>query len=359
MECSEPPQRLSINPADSDLEATTLGRKREHFAKPVIFTSEQICTITDKFDDRNLIGPTQFGKVYRGKICEVVSGSKTQNVIVKIWDEKSDDLVGNDDYLMVKEEVMFLTDASVVDHPNLVNLIGYCCEEQLMAVVYDLDPLDTLHNMMLKDDFNWLGRIKVALVFARLLDFLHRQNKPYLVFNIDACHIMVDQEFNPVLFDFGLMSGGLIGEMSYPKQFIYMSLGYVDPFYVNRGLRRGLFCDVFSYGVILIELIAKIAIDNKKLQSIRYLLPDEWAKSLYQPGGSLVEKSLEKDAGYHATDGPIITKLAMHCVEYLPKDRPTMKEVVEQLQSLQVVQLQGDEQKKKKNFHGDALGPSN
>lgn len=83
-------------------EATKLGRKREHFANPFIFTSEQICTITDKFDNRNLIGPTQFGKVYRGKICEGVSGSKTQNVIVKIWDEKSDDLVGHDDYLMVE-----------------------------------------------------------------------------------------------------------------------------------------------------------------------------------------------------------------------------------------------------------------
>jgi len=341
VECSEPPQRLSINPADSDLEATKLGCKREHFAKPFIFTSEQICTITDKFDNRNLIGPTQFGKVYRGKICEGVSGSKTQNVIVKIWDEKSDDLVGNDDYLMVEEEEMFLTDASVVDHPNLVNLIGYCCEEQVRAVVYDLDPLDTLHNMMLKDDFNWLGRIKVALGIARLLDFLHGQNKPYLVFNIDARHIMVDQEFNPVLFDFGLMSGGLIGEMSYPKQFIYMSLGYVDPFFVNSGLQRGLFCDVFSYGVILVELIAKIDINEEKLRSIR-VLPDEWARSVYKPGCSLVEKSLEKDAGYHATDGPIITKLAMHCVKYHPKDRPTMKEVVEQLQSLQVVQLHGD-----------------
>lgn len=114
----------------------------------------------------------------------------------------------------------------------------------------------------------------------------------------------------------------------------------------STGLPRGLFCDVFSYGVILVELIAKIAIDKEKLRSIRDL-PDEWARSVYKPGCSLVEKSLEKDAGYHATDGPIITKLAMHCVEYHPKDRPTMKEVVEQLQSLQVVQLHGDEQKKK------------
>ncbi|KAG5554524.1 hypothetical protein RHGRI_012167 [Rhododendron griersonianum] len=170
-------------------EATKLGSRREHFTKPIEFTSEQMCTFTDMFDKRNLIGPTQFGEVYRGKICECVSGSKTKNVIVKIWDEKSDPLVGKDEYLM--EEVMFLTDASVVDHPNLVNVIGYCCR----GVVHDLDPVDTLHNMMLKDDFTWLWRIKVALGFARLLEFLHGHDKPSLVFNIDACHIMLDQVY--------------------------------------------------------------------------------------------------------------------------------------------------------------------
>ncbi|KAG5554536.1 hypothetical protein RHGRI_012177 [Rhododendron griersonianum] len=297
------------------------------------------------FDKRNLIGPTQFGEVYRGKICEGVSGSKTKKVIVKIWDEKSDPLVGKDEYLM--EEVMFLTDASVVDHPNLVNVIGYCCDEQVRGVVYDLDPVDTLHNMMLKDDFTWLRRIKVALGFACLLEFLHGHDKPYLVFNIDACHIMLDQEFNPILFDFGLMSGGIIGELSYPKKFIYMSLGYVDPFFVDTGMRHDLSCDVFSYGVILIELIAKITIDLEK--SVRLMdLPDEWAKRVHKPIVSLVQESLEKDLGYEATDGPMITNLAMHNVEYYLENRPTMKQVVEQLEGLRVVL-----------HHGDGLGLSN
>ncbi|KAI8561162.1 hypothetical protein RHMOL_Rhmol04G0316200 [Rhododendron molle] len=236
-----------------------------------------------------------------------------------------------------KEEVMFLTDASVVDHPSLVIVIGYCCDEQVRGVVYDLDPVDTLHNMVLK----------VALGFARLLEFLHGHDKPYLVFNIDACHIMLDQEFNPILFDFGLMSGGIIGELSYPKKFIYMSLGYVDPFFVDTGMQHDLSCDVFSYGVILIELIAKIVIDLEK--SVKLLdLPDERAKLVYKPGFSLIQESLEKDPGYDATDGPMITNLAMRCVEYYPENRPTMKEVVEQLEGLRVVKL-----------HGDGLGPSN
>lgn len=65
---------------------------------------------------------------------------------------------------MLQEEEMFLTDASVVDHPNLVNLIGYCCEEQVRAVVYDLDPLDTLHNMMLKGTIDLCSGVELSRV---------------------------------------------------------------------------------------------------------------------------------------------------------------------------------------------------
>lgn len=64
---------------------------------------------------------------------------------------------------MPQEEVMFLTDASVVDHPNLVNVIGYCCDEQVRGVVYDLDPVDTLHNMMLKGTIDPCSGVNLLL----------------------------------------------------------------------------------------------------------------------------------------------------------------------------------------------------
>ena len=39
----------------------------------------------------------------------------------------------------------------------------------------------------------WLQRIKVALGFTRALEFLHDPKKPYLVRNINAAHIILDQ----------------------------------------------------------------------------------------------------------------------------------------------------------------------
>ncbi|KAH7546219.1 hypothetical protein FEM48_Zijuj01G0177300 [Ziziphus jujuba var. spinosa] len=48
-----------------------------------------------------------------------------------------------------KEEVQFLMNPAVNRHPNLVILIGYCCEKEVRGVVYDLNPKNTLHNLTL------------------------------------------------------------------------------------------------------------------------------------------------------------------------------------------------------------------
>ena len=45
---------------------------------------------------------------------------------------------------------MFLTQPSAKQHPNVVNLLGYCNRRYLEAVVYGLNPLDTIHNLATK-----------------------------------------------------------------------------------------------------------------------------------------------------------------------------------------------------------------
>lgn len=49
-------------------------------------TSEELCAITDNYNKNNLIGETQFGEVYRGKIVQNWDSFQTREVMVKIWD---------------------------------------------------------------------------------------------------------------------------------------------------------------------------------------------------------------------------------------------------------------------------------
>ncbi|KAK7840526.1 serine/threonine-protein kinase bik1 [Quercus suber] len=244
------------------------------FAKLEVFTSEDLKACTNNFNIKSLVGVIQFGKLYRGKIKGVMTGT----------------------------------------------------EEEIKGVIYDLSPLDSLQNLMVKDDLNWLQRINVVLEIARLLKFLHGQDKPFLIYNINASHIVVDWDFKPKLIDFGQIGKGIIGEMSRQNKQITMPIRCHDPYFTIRGGDWDTSSEVFSFGVILLGLIAKRTCELEKPDIVLDRLLHVWAKNEYKPQCSLVHKSLQEDWGYHAEDGIAITELGMCCIEFFPRNRPTMKD---------------------------------
>ncbi|OMO96991.1 hypothetical protein CCACVL1_04723 [Corchorus capsularis] len=126
-----------------------------------IYSPEDLA-FTDNFSTSSLIGKTQFGRVYQARIQE--TGKKPQSVTIKTWNDRVERYMHHDDQkVLLEEERRFLTLPPMATHPNLVNLIGYCCEEEMKGVVYDLNSMDTLHNLMrkgivssLKETGNWL-----------------------------------------------------------------------------------------------------------------------------------------------------------------------------------------------------------
>ena len=62
----------------------------------------------------------------------------------------------------------------------------------------------------------------------------------------------------------------------------------------------------------------------------------------YRPNRSFVHESLIEDPGFYASDGIMITELAMRCIQSELDKRPSMKDVVKRLEGLQAVQLYGN-----------------
>lgn len=85
--------------------------------------------------------------------------------------------------------------------------------------------------------------------------------------------------------------------------------------------------EVFSFGVILLGLIAKRTCELEKPDIVLDRLLHVWAKKEYKPQCSLVHNSLQEDWGYHAQDGIAITELGMCCIEFFPRNRPTKMEL--------------------------------
>ncbi|KAJ4834875.1 hypothetical protein Tsubulata_036770 [Turnera subulata] len=199
---------------------------------------------TDGYDPKNLIGNFQFGKVYRGVYRFARPTPDRRNITVKVWEDESQsyhEVLPGDNEIRLLEEVQllkFFKRREVKErspyHRNLVKFIEYYNDSVRgkLIMVYDLDPIDTVQNLLDKDTFTWPMRFKVACGVASALEFLHAQNPdvPYLIRNLAAAHIMLDQEQEPVLFDFSMISGGIL----YDKRNILNEPangchGYVDP----------------------------------------------------------------------------------------------------------------------------------
>nr|XP_016490127.1 PREDICTED: probable serine/threonine-protein kinase Cx32, chloroplastic [Nicotiana tabacum] len=156
---------------------------------------EDLNLFTRQFSPENLIGLTQFGKLYRGKMSIGSDQDKiTKDVAVKIMvDEMRHFDVSYDKLTRLKDELKFLQAPRFRGNPNLVKVIGCCREGRTLGIVYDLNPQDTLHNFIIRDDFKWLQRVKTALALASLLNYLHDGNSSYMLRNFDPAHIAVDQ----------------------------------------------------------------------------------------------------------------------------------------------------------------------
>ncbi|KAM7503450.1 hypothetical protein LguiB_002354 [Lonicera macranthoides] len=301
---------------------------------------------TDNFCDDNFIGKFQYGKIYRGH-------NGTQEVTVKKWARPCEYNCKEYMQLIFNQEIRLLQHSKMRYHPNVVKLIGYCCEsEERLCVVYDLNPLDSLHNHVLKDNFTWQQRIKVIMGLACLLDSIRAKdppNLPYLVRNIDAQHIMLDQDCNPKLCDFSIISGGIFPDWRSP--FITGACGYIGLLYIPRDVWAE-YGDIFAFGTLLIMLISKRVYDEADCEDFDVEPVHCWAYNAYNPmrsangfvpsKHSLVHRSLQQQPGFYNRDGLKIAKLAMRCIGYWPDDLPTMKEVVRSLFNLLVVRRYAD-----------------
>lgn len=109
---------------------------------------------------------------------------------------------------------------------------------------------------------DWGKRMKIALHAARGLEYLHDQANPPVIYrDLKSSNILLDDEFNGKLSDFGLAKVGPVGDNSHVSSRIMGTYGYCAPEYQKTG-HLSIKSDVYSFGVVLLEIItAKRAVD--------------------------------------------------------------------------------------------------
>ena len=102
---------------------------------------------------------------------------------------------------------------------------------------------------------DWDTRMKVAAGAARGLEYLHETADPPVVYrDFKASNILLDQEFNPKLSDFGLAKVGPTGGQTHVSTRVMGTYGYCAPEYALTG-QLTMKSDVYSFGVVFLEMI--------------------------------------------------------------------------------------------------------
>lgn len=218
------------------------------------FTFKELALATQNFREANLIGEGGFGSVYKGRL--------ESGLVVAIKQLNLDGLQGNQEFIV---EVLML---SLLHHKNLVNLFGYCTDGDQRLLAYEFMPMGSLENHLFdlepgKNPLSWSTRLKIAAGAAHGLEYLHCEANPPVIYrDLKSSNILLDNDFNPKLSDFGLAKLGPVGENTHVSTRVMGTYGYCAPEYAMSG-KLTLKSDIYSLGVVLLELITgRKAYDN-------------------------------------------------------------------------------------------------
>lgn len=305
-------------------------------ANPLIaFTFEELKIITANFRQDRVLGGGVFGNVYKGFIPEDLREDLQIQplplpVAVKVHD-------GDNSYQGHREwlaEVIFLGQLS---HPNLVKLIGYCCQDDHRVLIYEYMPRGSVENNLFSRvllPLPWSTRMKIALGAAKGLAFLHEADKPVIYRDFKTSNILLDLDYNAKLSDFGLAKDGPEGDKSHVSTRIMGTYGYAAPEYIMTG-HLSPRSDVYSFGVVLLELLTGRKSLDKSRPAREQNLTD-WALPLLKEKKllNIVDPRLQGDFPTKAFHKAAM--LAYHCLNRNPKARPLMRDIVDSLDPLQL-----------------------
>ncbi|KAF5197270.1 Receptor-like kinase [Thalictrum thalictroides] len=287
------------------------------------FSYEELATATNGFSQANLLGQGGFGYVHKG----VLPNGK----LVAVKSLKSGSGQGEREF---QAEVEII---SRVHHRHLVSLVGYCIAGGQRMLIYEFVPNNTLEYHLHgkgRPTMEWAKRMTIALGSARGLAYLHEDCHPRIIHrDIKAANILIDDNWEAMVADFGLAKLSDTTQTHVSTR-VMGTFGYLAPEYASSG-KLSEKSDVFSFGVMLLELITgRRPVDNTN-QYMEDSLVD-WARPILTNAlgdgnyDELVDPHLESN--YSPAEMARMVACAAASVRHSAKRRPKMSQIVRALE---------------------------
>ncbi|KAL2333415.1 hypothetical protein Fmac_014628 [Flemingia macrophylla] len=299
------------------------------------FTLAELVAATNNFSLENKIGAGSFGVVYKGKLADgrevAIKRGETGSQMKKFQEKES----------AFDSELAFL---SRLHHKHLVGLVGFCEEKDERLLVYEYmkngalyDHLHSKNNVEKGSSVlnSWKVRIKIALDASRGIEYLHNYAVPSIIHrDIKSSNILLDASWTARVSDFGLSLMSPEPDSDYRPMKAAGTVGYIDPEYYGLNVLTAK-SDVYGLGVVLLELLTgKRAIfkygenGGTPLSVVDFAVPAIMAGELVK----ILDPRVGPPDVNEAEAVELVAYTAIPCVNLEGKDRPTMADIVANLE---------------------------
>ncbi|KAK9092224.1 hypothetical protein Syun_027135 [Stephania yunnanensis] len=278
-----------------------------------IFDLNSMMVATENFSLSNELGAGGFGSVYKGTLCD------GREIAVKRLSKNSGQGV-----IEFKNEVELI---AKLQHRNLVQIIGCCIEEEEKMLIYEYMPNKSLDFLLFDQTkstpLDWKMRSDIILGIARGVLYLHQDSTLTIIHrDLKASNILLDSNMN----HFGMARIFGSDQSQANTRRVVGTYGYMSPEYAMDGF-FSIKSDVFSFGVILLEIIS-----GKKNSGFYHEDPTmnliKLAWELWK--ADTILELVDPSMGNPFPEQEVVRfiQVGILCVQENAKDRPTMSDVI-------------------------------
>ncbi|KAK3420148.1 hypothetical protein EUGRSUZ_G00941 [Eucalyptus grandis] len=211
-----------------------------------MFDLTTLVNATGNFSEDNKLGEGGFGAVYKGVL------RNGQEIAVKRLSENS-----RQGQVEFKNEVAYI---AKLQHRNLIKILGCCIQVDEMMLIYEFLPNRSLDCFIFDQEkgvsLDWPRRFTIINGVALGLLYLHRDSRLRIIHrDLKAENILLDNEMNPKISDFGLARSFGGNESEANTKRVVGTFGYMSPEYAINGF-YSVKSDVFSFGVLVLEIVS-------------------------------------------------------------------------------------------------------
>ncbi|XLS59865.1 hypothetical protein HN51_009620 [Arachis hypogaea] len=273
------------------------------------FQVEELEDATNGFAERNVIGSGDNGTVYRGLLAN------NMKVVVKKLPCHS-----------CQPEDSFASQVELTaraKHKRLVKLIGYSTNRTCRLLVSEYIENGNLHKWLHEfqgslSPLTWPIRLHILHAVANGIAYLYEEVEPKIIHgSIKSRNILLDQQWNPKISDFGLFKLQSSNSSHSMSNFTESN-------------------DIYDFGILIMEIISgRIPFPSHHSQPQAYIV--DWFKSMISNGkiSDLVDPKLPKKPSSIVLKRIIL--LALWCVDLDMNPKLKMEDVVQMLESSQLL----------------------